>query len=159
MGDNRDSVFNKTFKRDMQGTSLLKFNPGYEPAQKLRKRIKEVDRLKEKGNTAFELGKPQEALHSRTPDNTGRGQIPKTGLMSGQKINSHAYRPRIWTFRFKRVFFQPNFCQSCPLVQVIRTHLALSVRGLGSTSTLKSLTPPWPISSLQYSKRRRGEVW
>jgi DnaJ homolog subfamily C member 7 len=42
--------------------SALRFDPGHEPAQRLRKRVKEVERLKEEGNQAFKLGKLQEAL-------------------------------------------------------------------------------------------------
>jgi tetratricopeptide (TPR) repeat protein len=42
-------------------TSALRLDPGHEPAQKLRKRIKDVERLKEEGNVAFKTGKLQEA--------------------------------------------------------------------------------------------------
>ena len=42
--------------------SALRFDPGHEPAQRLRKRVKEVERLKEEGNQAFKLGKLDEAL-------------------------------------------------------------------------------------------------
>ena len=42
--------------------SALRFDPGHEPAQRLRKRVKEVERLKEEGNQAFKLGKLEEAL-------------------------------------------------------------------------------------------------
>jgi DnaJ family protein C protein 7 len=40
----------------------LRYDPGHEPAQRLRKRVKEVERLKEEGKQAFKLGKLQEAL-------------------------------------------------------------------------------------------------
>ena len=43
-------------------TSALRLDPGHEPAQKLRKRVKDVERLKEEGNVAFKVGKLQEAL-------------------------------------------------------------------------------------------------
>ncbi|KAI0290620.1 hypothetical protein BC826DRAFT_1026366 [Russula brevipes] len=46
--------------------SALRFDPGHEPAQRLRKRVKEVDRLKEEGNKAFKLGKLEEALNLYT---------------------------------------------------------------------------------------------
>lgn len=36
--------------------SALRFDPSFEPAQRLRKRIKEVERLKEEGNSAFKRG-------------------------------------------------------------------------------------------------------
>lgn len=46
--------------------SALRYDPGHEPAQRLRKRIKEVERLKEEGNQAFKLGKLHEALRLYT---------------------------------------------------------------------------------------------
>lgn len=42
--------------------SALRLDPGHEPAQRLRKRVKEVERLKDEGNTAFKLGRLQEAV-------------------------------------------------------------------------------------------------
>ncbi|KAH9057438.1 hypothetical protein EDB87DRAFT_1751756 [Lactarius vividus] len=42
--------------------SALRYDPGHEPAQLLRKRVKDVERLKEEGNRAFKLGKLHEAL-------------------------------------------------------------------------------------------------
>ena len=41
--------------------SALRLDPGHEAAMKLRKRIKDVERLKEEGNVAFKSGKLQEA--------------------------------------------------------------------------------------------------
>jgi tetratricopeptide (TPR) repeat protein len=46
----------------LDAQSALRYDPGYEPAQRLRKRVKEVERLKEDGNQAFKVGKLQEAL-------------------------------------------------------------------------------------------------
>lgn len=46
--------------------SALRFDPGHEPAQKLRKRIKDIERVKEEGNVAFKAGKLQEALDKYT---------------------------------------------------------------------------------------------
>lgn len=46
--------------------SALRYDPGHEPAQRLRKRVKEVERLKEEGNQAFKLGKLHEALRLYT---------------------------------------------------------------------------------------------
>jgi len=43
-------------------TSALRLDPGHEPAQRLRKRVKDVERLKEEGNSAFKIGKLQDAL-------------------------------------------------------------------------------------------------
>jgi tetratricopeptide (TPR) repeat protein len=51
-------------------SSALRLDPGHVQAQKLRKRVKDVERLKEEGNVAFKLGKLQEAydLYSETLD-------------------------------------------------------------------------------------------
>ena len=46
--------------------SALRLDPGHEPAQRLRKRVKEVEHLKEEGNQAFKLGKLHEALSRYT---------------------------------------------------------------------------------------------
>ncbi|KAF9477074.1 DnaJ-domain-containing protein [Pholiota conissans] len=46
--------------------SALRYDPGHEGAQKLRKRIKDVERLKEEGNVAFKSGKLQEAYDKYT---------------------------------------------------------------------------------------------
>ena len=46
--------------------SALRYDPGHEPAQRLRKRVKEVERLKEGGNQAFKLGKLHDALRLYT---------------------------------------------------------------------------------------------
>ena len=46
--------------------SALRYDPGHEPAQRLRKRIKEVERVKEEGNQAFKLGKLHDALRLYT---------------------------------------------------------------------------------------------
>jgi DnaJ family protein C protein 7 len=43
-------------------TSALRFDPGHEPAMKLRRRIKDIDKLKEDGNTAFKAGNLQDAV-------------------------------------------------------------------------------------------------
>ena len=42
--------------------SALRFDPGHEPAQRLRKRVKDVEKLKEDGNVAFKTGKFEEAV-------------------------------------------------------------------------------------------------
>jgi DnaJ family protein C protein 7 len=46
--------------------SALRLDPGHEPAQRLRKRVKDVERLKEEGNAAFKIGKLEEALEKYT---------------------------------------------------------------------------------------------
>ncbi|KAK1228065.1 hypothetical protein PQX77_008909 [Marasmius sp. AFHP31] len=40
----------------------LRLDPSYEPAQKLRKRVKEVERLKDEGNKEFKMSKLEEAV-------------------------------------------------------------------------------------------------
>ena len=42
--------------------SALRLDPGHEPAQRLRKRVKDVEKLKEEGNVAFKTGKFEEAI-------------------------------------------------------------------------------------------------
>ncbi|KAJ6485844.1 protein prenylyltransferase [Mycena sanguinolenta] len=42
--------------------SALRGDPGHEPAQRLRKRVKDVERLKEEGNTVFKIGRFDEAI-------------------------------------------------------------------------------------------------
>jgi DnaJ family protein C protein 7 len=42
--------------------SALRGDPGHEPAQRLRKRVKDVERLKEEGNAAFKTGKLDDAI-------------------------------------------------------------------------------------------------
>jgi len=42
--------------------SALRLDPGHEPAQRLRKRVKDVEKLKEDGNVAFKTGKLEEAI-------------------------------------------------------------------------------------------------
>lgn len=42
--------------------SALRGDPGHEPAQRLRKRVKDVERLKEEGNAAFKMGKLDDAI-------------------------------------------------------------------------------------------------
>ncbi|KAF5362268.1 hypothetical protein D9756_002064 [Leucocoprinus leucothites] len=46
--------------------NALRLDPSCAPAQKLRKRVKEVERLKEEGNTAFKSGKLDEAVEKYT---------------------------------------------------------------------------------------------
>jgi len=47
-------------------TSALRLDPGHEPAQRLRKRVKDVERIKEEGNVAFKMGKLDEAIEKYT---------------------------------------------------------------------------------------------
>ena len=42
--------------------SALRLDPGHEPAMQLRKRVKEVERLKEEGNKAFKSGDLGDAI-------------------------------------------------------------------------------------------------
>ncbi|KAH7918272.1 TPR-like protein [Leucogyrophana mollusca] len=56
--------------------SALRLDPGHESAQRLRKRIKDVERLKEEGNTAFKSGNLQEAIdkYTETIDRIGEAE-------------------------------------------------------------------------------------
>lgn len=51
----------KTAQATQHVQSALRLDPGHEAAMKLRKRIKDVERLKEEGNVAFKTNKLQEA--------------------------------------------------------------------------------------------------
>ncbi|KAH9973386.1 hypothetical protein BJV74DRAFT_968159 [Russula compacta] len=72
--------------------SALRLDPGHEPAQRLRKRVKEVERLKEEGNQAFKLGKLHEALSRYTDalervgenENEGKGGQLRALLLSNR---------------------------------------------------------------------------
>ena len=47
-------------------SSALRLDPGHESAQKLRKRVKDVERLKDEGNLAFKTGRLNEAADKYT---------------------------------------------------------------------------------------------
>lgn len=47
-------------------SSALRLDPGHEPAQRLRKRVKDVDRLKDEGNAAFKAGQHNTAIQKYT---------------------------------------------------------------------------------------------
>ncbi|KAI0058879.1 protein prenylyltransferase [Artomyces pyxidatus] len=82
--------------------SALRFDPGHEPAQRLRKRVKDVERLKEEGNQAFKTGKLQEAYDRYTEalervgesDEEGKGGQLRATLLSNRaaalvKLSQH----------------------------------------------------------------------
>lgn len=46
--------------------SALRLDPSHLPAQQLRKRVKDIERLKDEGNVAFKAGKLQEAVAKYT---------------------------------------------------------------------------------------------
>lgn len=46
--------------------SALRLDPGHEPTQKLRKRVKDVERLKDEGNIAFKMSNLEEAVEKYT---------------------------------------------------------------------------------------------
>ncbi|KAF8885056.1 hypothetical protein CPB84DRAFT_141096 [Gymnopilus junonius] len=83
-------------------TSALRLDPGHEPAMKLRKRVKDVERLKEEGNVAFKTNKLQEALAKYTEcierigeaEEEGKGGQIRATLLSNRattllKLNRH----------------------------------------------------------------------
>lgn len=51
----------KTAQAIQHAQSALRLDPGHEPAMRLRKRVKDVDRLKDEGNTAFREGRLEDA--------------------------------------------------------------------------------------------------
>lgn len=51
----------KTAQALQHAQSALRLDPGHDSAQRLRKRVKDVERLKEEGNTAFKAGILEEA--------------------------------------------------------------------------------------------------
>ncbi|KAF9068374.1 hypothetical protein BDP27DRAFT_1327241 [Rhodocollybia butyracea] len=46
--------------------SALRYDPSYLPAQQLRKRVKDIERLKDEGNIAFKAGRLEEAVEKYT---------------------------------------------------------------------------------------------
>ncbi|KAI0047396.1 protein prenylyltransferase, partial [Auriscalpium vulgare] len=72
--------------------SALRYDPGHERAQRLRKRVKDVERLKDEGNAAFKTGRLQEALDRYTEalervgesEEEGRGGQIRATLLSNR---------------------------------------------------------------------------
>lgn len=52
----------KTAQALQHAQSALRLDPGHEAAMKLRKRVRDVDRLKDEGNSAFKAGRLDEAV-------------------------------------------------------------------------------------------------
>ncbi|KIJ65490.1 hypothetical protein HYDPIDRAFT_110587 [Hydnomerulius pinastri MD-312] len=59
--------------------SALRLDPGHEQASQLRKRVKDVERLKEEGNTAFKSGNLQEAVDRYTECLDRIGEVDEEG--------------------------------------------------------------------------------
>ncbi|KAI0708149.1 protein prenylyltransferase [Fomitopsis betulina] len=59
--------------------SALRLDPGHEAAQRLRKRIKDVERLKEEGNVAFKASRLQEATERYSEALERIGDSPEDG--------------------------------------------------------------------------------
>ncbi|KXN90332.1 hypothetical protein AN958_04365 [Leucoagaricus sp. SymC.cos] len=59
--------------------NALRFDPSCEPAQKLRKRVRDVERLKEEGNSAFKSGKLREAVDKYTEALERIGELEEEG--------------------------------------------------------------------------------
>lgn len=68
--------------------SALRLDPEHEVAARLRKRIKDVERVKEEGNTAFKSGKLDEAvtLYTECIEVCNTSTIPMIMLISQQRI-------------------------------------------------------------------------
>ncbi|KAF8917535.1 hypothetical protein CPB85DRAFT_1284484 [Mucidula mucida] len=82
--------------------NALRLDPSYEPAQRLRKRIKDVERLKDEGNNAFKLGQHQQAIEKYgqaigrigSAEEEGKGGQIRATLLSNRattllKLNKH----------------------------------------------------------------------
>ncbi|KAK7031447.1 hypothetical protein R3P38DRAFT_3393378 [Favolaschia claudopus] len=82
--------------------SALRGDPGHEPAQRLRKRVKDVERLKDEGNAAFKLSRLDEAIEKYGEalervgelEEEGRGGQIRATLLSNRatallKLNRH----------------------------------------------------------------------
>ena len=52
----------KTAQALHHAQTALRLDPGHEPAMRLRKRVRDVDRLKDEGNAAFKAGRLDEAI-------------------------------------------------------------------------------------------------
>lgn len=59
--------------------SALRLDPGYEHAHRLRKRVKDVERLKEEGNTAFKGSRLQDAIARYTEALDRIGEVEEEG--------------------------------------------------------------------------------
>lgn len=83
----------KTAQALQHAQSALRLDPGHEPAQKLRKRVKDVERLKEEGNVAFKTGKLEEATekYSEALDVRLAAFVPQAGFLTSGKC-ALAYR-------------------------------------------------------------------
>lgn len=71
--------------------SALKMDPGYEPALRLRKRVKDVERLKDEGNTAFKAGNLEEAV-ARYTETLEVGETSNSHLRMDIELFYTAYR-------------------------------------------------------------------
>ncbi|KIM55987.1 hypothetical protein SCLCIDRAFT_270096 [Scleroderma citrinum Foug A] len=77
--------------------SALKMDPGHEPALRLRKRVKDVERLKEEGNTAFKTGNLEGAVARYTEtlerigdaEEEGKGGQIRATLLSNRATAQH----------------------------------------------------------------------
>ncbi|KAG1737222.1 hypothetical protein EDB19DRAFT_1895905 [Suillus lakei] len=75
--------------------SALRLDPGHEPAQRLRKRVKDVERLKEEGNTAFKGSRLQDAIARYTEALDRIGEIEEEG--KGGQIRANLLSNRATT--------------------------------------------------------------
>lgn len=91
----------KTAQALQHVSSALRLDPGHEPAQKLRKRVRDVDRLKDEGNTAFKAGQLEEANLKYTEAlDVGplRAYTVSPVLTSHSALEQTRRRPRVVTY-------------------------------------------------------------
>ncbi|KAH9973385.1 hypothetical protein BJV74DRAFT_889074 [Russula compacta] len=83
------------FQQALEDTvSALRYDPGHQPAQRLRMRVKQVKRLLNEGSQAFELGRLREALSRDTEalelvgenENEGKGYWLRALLLSHRAL-------------------------------------------------------------------------
>lgn|SRR6266850_613016 len=121
--------------------SALRYDPGHEPAQRLRKRVKEVERLKEEGNQAFKLGKLQGALTLYTDALEVRFLLPpatsffiSTESVLGSASGSAKMRTKERADNCARCYSQTVPRPSSKYVANTHTHISFSYLSLSHLS-------------------------
>lgn len=93
--------------------SALQLDPGHEPAMRLRKRVKDVDRLKDEGNAAFKSGQLQTANEKYTEAlevRVSRKALTSTTVTHSNMCSESAMR----NLRVRAVICAPYYSQTEP---------------------------------------------
>jgi tetratricopeptide (TPR) repeat protein len=146
--------------------SALRFDPGHEPAQRLRKRVKDVERLKEEGNSAFKTGKLQEATAKYTEaldrvgeneDEGSGGQIRAT-LLSNRATTLLKVREASSKCLLRLIPLNSSIDMTMPSRTLKRPSFSSrplsrpSAPALDCSSTSRSTRTQWQISSLHSNR-------